>query len=309
MHKAIRNSLIPTCCAISLLALAGCDALGFLGSDEGLIPDFDPLPPSQAGDLNLNGIPNELADIDIFAQYLVEGATAFKLDRAKQAAATDFNGNKTALELVDFARMIRIFTKDELPLPKVGTNLADFTAELRNFSDDHNFTFTNGDMSTFLIEFHGDEVVSLRDTSITMKVFGANGITKVLFYLTERQSLPLVTEVFETMMRPQHSVATDYEGRPALVRMILLRKEFALFQNEPNPFINISFFHFSLSEPGEYTLTVKSLNGQVIDVISGEASYSGNVTTIRRAPDLPQGSYYLTLLSGGQEATILMNRL
>jgi hypothetical protein len=116
MANSTRNSLVLSSVFTSLFFLTGC---GIFSSDEGPIPPFDSLPPEQAGDLNLNGIPNELADIDIFAQYLVEGATAFKLDRAKQAARTDFNGNKKALEQVDFARMIRIFTKDQLPLPSL----------------------------------------------------------------------------------------------------------------------------------------------------------------------------------------------
>lgn len=60
------------------------------------------------GDLNLNGIPFELADAAIYANYFAAGIYAFTIDPDSQIAATDINMDGINLSVADYVMMIRI---------------------------------------------------------------------------------------------------------------------------------------------------------------------------------------------------------
>lgn len=60
------------------------------------------------GDLNLNGLPFELADAAIFANYFQIGMPAFVLVPDSQIAATDINMDGIVLSVADYVMMIRI---------------------------------------------------------------------------------------------------------------------------------------------------------------------------------------------------------
>jgi hypothetical protein len=60
------------------------------------------------GDLNLNGLPFELVDAAIFADYFASGIGAFAIDTAAQIAATDINMDGICLSVADYVMMIRI---------------------------------------------------------------------------------------------------------------------------------------------------------------------------------------------------------
>lgn len=60
------------------------------------------------GDLNLNGLPFELEDAAIFANYFVMGLPAFVIAPDSQIAATDINMDGIYLTVADYVMMIRI---------------------------------------------------------------------------------------------------------------------------------------------------------------------------------------------------------
>ncbi|NMC44904.1 MAG: hypothetical protein GYA46_13380 [candidate division Zixibacteria bacterium] len=60
------------------------------------------------GDLNLNGLPFELVDLAIFADYWAIGLPAFTIDLEPQIAATDINMDGLVLTVADYVMMIRI---------------------------------------------------------------------------------------------------------------------------------------------------------------------------------------------------------
>ncbi len=60
------------------------------------------------GDLNLNGIPFELADAAIYADYFASGIIIFTIDPELQIAATDINMDGILLSWADYVMMIRI---------------------------------------------------------------------------------------------------------------------------------------------------------------------------------------------------------
>ncbi len=68
------------------------------------------------GDINLNGIPNEIADWVIFANYLIYGESVFSVNKFAQARASDVNRDGVPLTLDDYVYMWRIVTGDALPI-------------------------------------------------------------------------------------------------------------------------------------------------------------------------------------------------
>jgi len=71
------------------------------------------------GDLNLNGISNEVADLMIFWNYYYFGMSAFDPIRwRQQVAQTDINGDGVTLTFRDFVFLYRIVVGDTPPVPK-----------------------------------------------------------------------------------------------------------------------------------------------------------------------------------------------
>jgi hypothetical protein len=60
------------------------------------------------GDINLNGIPFEMEDALIFADYFVIGLVAFQIDLETQVAATDVNDDGLVLSVADLVYMLRV---------------------------------------------------------------------------------------------------------------------------------------------------------------------------------------------------------
>jgi hypothetical protein len=77
---------------------------------------------SERGDLNLNGVSNEIADLVIFWNYYRLGMSAFTSTFwREQIANTDVNGDGVTLTFRDFVFMYRIIEGDTLPVPKIST--------------------------------------------------------------------------------------------------------------------------------------------------------------------------------------------
>lgn len=75
----------------------------------------------QRGDMNLNGIANEIADYNIYLNYLLEGFAALNPDpifRLAQIAASDVNADGATLTFRDFVYLYRVVIGDAVPFPK-----------------------------------------------------------------------------------------------------------------------------------------------------------------------------------------------
>ncbi len=75
-------------------------------------------PVSVRGDLNLNGIPNEVSDAVLFSDYYFQGLAVFITDQSTQVEASDINANGLPLEFRDLIYLLRIIVGDALPFPK-----------------------------------------------------------------------------------------------------------------------------------------------------------------------------------------------
>lgn len=89
------------------------------------------------GDINLNGIPFELEDAALFADYFMVGMSVFTIDPEAQIAATDVNMDGYVLTIADMVYMVRvIWGEGDPPTPPADTislslNQYEFESSLR----------------------------------------------------------------------------------------------------------------------------------------------------------------------------------
>jgi len=75
------------------------------------------------GDVNMNGVANEIADAVVFTNYFIYGFAAFTVSIEGQKAATEINGDGIALTVADLVYLIRVIVGDAMPLPKENPNI------------------------------------------------------------------------------------------------------------------------------------------------------------------------------------------
>lgn len=77
------------------------------------------------GDININGIANEVADYKLFRDFFLYGISVFTISTAGQIASTDINGDGETLKLEDLMYLNQIVVGDALPVSNstfVGAN-------------------------------------------------------------------------------------------------------------------------------------------------------------------------------------------
>jgi hypothetical protein len=79
-------------------------------------------------------------------------------------------------------------------------------------------------------------------------------------------------------------------------------KEFALYQNVPNPFESKTIIRFDLPEAGNATLTLFDQTGKVVKEVNGEYSAGTNQIELRRSDVNGNGMLYYRLESGDYSA-------
>jgi hypothetical protein len=80
-------------------------------SDAAVASHYDgatEVPLDDRGDINLNGVPNEIADAVMLSKYFVYGLDVFHINQPAQVAATDVNADGLTLSVADLVHLIRI---------------------------------------------------------------------------------------------------------------------------------------------------------------------------------------------------------
>jgi len=70
------------------------------------------------GDINLNGLANEIADAVMFTNYFIQGISAFGAYPEGSIAASDVNADGLALSVADLVYLIRVIVGDAQPYAK-----------------------------------------------------------------------------------------------------------------------------------------------------------------------------------------------
>ncbi|HJW30563.1 MAG TPA: T9SS type A sorting domain-containing protein, partial [Saprospiraceae bacterium] len=92
-------------------------------------------------------------------------------------------------------------------------------------------------------------------------------------------------------------------------RSVIVSGEFALYQNEPNPWTGSTMISFDLPEAGKVTLSLFDVTGKLVKSIAGEFK-AGRQSIMLQKKDIPaSGVLYYRLDSGNYSATKKMIRM
>ncbi len=244
------------------------------------------------GDVNLNNIPNEIADAVLFSRYFIYGLGVFH-NPDGQIAATDVNADGMVLTVGDLVYLIRIVIGDAQPYPKLAPVEA-------NYVVDKGVVSVDAEMGAALVVIEGDVTPTLLADNMDIKyAYNAEeNVTRVLVYSFEGNGFS--GEFLNANGNVVSIELGSYEG--AVVKATEIPANFALNQNYPNPFNPVTTISFNLPVASEYTLTVYNVTGQVVTQFAGEAE-AGVVSIEWDASTNASGIYFYKLNAGDFSAT------
>ncbi|MBI3872115.1 MAG: T9SS type A sorting domain-containing protein [candidate division Zixibacteria bacterium] len=252
-------------------------------------------PPDDRGDVNLNGIANEVGDAVLYTNYFIYGDKVWNpVYKAAQLLASDVNDDGIVLTVADLIFLIRIITGDQQPLlpggnPKilaldpahVVATVADGALQLGWQSD----VAVGG--AHFVIDVPSDAEIGtpaltpdVADMEIRSNLEGNQ--LRVLVYSRTARQIPAGRHTVVTIPMTnaaRASVSTydlstgDGEVLPAtLAHGAPLPTGFNLQQNYPNPFNAGTVIRFGLDQPGPYSVSIYDITGRRIWYSEGETA-------------------------------------
>ena len=247
------------------------------------------------GDININGVPYEIADAVMFTRYFIVGEAAFEPHVAGSIAASDCNLDGLALSVADLVYLIRVVVGDALPYAKIDAVAA-------------NYAFGNGVVSVeremgaafFVVE--GTNVTASAIGGVTVDQGVVDGNTHVLVsgYDAEANTFSGFSGEFLELNGNILSVefATS-EG--AMVNATNIPTTFEVFQNYPNPFNPTTKITATNPTNKAWTVTIYNVAGQRVDEFSGENGY--NIEVNWDASNLASGVYFYKVVAGDNVET------
>jgi hypothetical protein len=244
------------------------------------------------GDINLNGIENEISDAVVFTNYFIYGLAAFTINVDGQTAATDVNGDGIVLSVADLVYLIRIITGDAQAHPKVAAGSASFTLE------ENGVLSTEAELGAALFVFDGNVQVSAANAGCEVVSAYVDGQTRAIAYNMTKNAF--TGAVLSTSEMPVSVEAVDYNG--AVYDVNIVPTDFSL-RNYPNPFNPTTTILMNIPSDTEvdYTIEVFNVAGQKIDEFSGRGA--GQVTVEWDASDVASGIYFYRGTAAGASAT------
>jgi len=291
------------------------------------------VPPDDRGDINLNGLANEIGDAVLFTNYFVYGSSVwdpvwFEI----QILASDINNDGVVLTVADLIYLIRIITGDESPFPNGSENpkLSPYansgTATVRVENNSVTVsTSSNVDLGGALLVFRYNGLSTGEPTLLSgaagMNIrYNANGNElRVLVHPSwdgelaaigagnhEIVSIPTSgdgsIELVEVQMSDAHGALLSTSAAKSVVPT-----EYALQQNYPNPFNAGTVMSFDLVKDANWTLTVFNVAGQTVREFSGRNG-AGSVRvawdgSTESGMSASSGVYFYRVTANGFNAT------
>ncbi len=240
------------------------------------------------GDVNLNGIPYEIADAVVFINYFIYGFSAFNINREGQIAATDVNADGLTLSVGDLVFLIRVIVGDADPIPK----LTPYTDELILSTDrDEDVIVVTTDAvgsigaALLVFEVEGDfdigrPALGPDAENMDLDYSLENGELRILIYNLGKNLIPPgenriieIPCVGRGTVSPGRVEIVDYQGRPYCVakKTPAVPTGFELEQNYPNPFNPSTMISFALPHTTDWKLHIYNISGRLVREYRGFA--------------------------------------
>jgi len=285
-------------------------------------------PPDDRGDINLNGLANEISDAVLFANYFVYGpeTLGYGIDDyyENRVLATDINDDGIVLTVADLVYLIRIITGDANPYPESGEG----GAKVAPYANSVEVNYSTGDnlivsststvdvgAAAFVLEYSDTEiglpVLSEGIEGMTIRSSASDGELRILVYSTDGDRIPAGSYPLLTI--PLSGAGTvdlaeaqfsDASGNllSAVVNKVGPPAEFQLSQNYPNPFNAGTMIQFALPETSDWNLRIYNIVGRLVEEFSGSDN-AGYVSVRWEARDAASGIYFYKLTAGSHTAT------
>jgi hypothetical protein len=124
---------------------------------------------NQRGDLNLNEIAYEIADMVLFANYFLYGIEVFTIDPFDQIAASDVNADSLTLTVRDITYLGRVIVGDALPYPK-SEPLFPAPAIIYQDTETNTVSVEYGDTLATVFLLFSDSIAPTLDSVVTEKL-------------------------------------------------------------------------------------------------------------------------------------------
>lgn len=274
------------------------------------------------GDINLNLIPYDPADLTLFSSYFIYGLSVFMDDpywRSVQIANTDVNRDGFTLTLSDFIYMIRVMMHEVPPLPKLTSEDSQLNVLMSTRESEHVITFdSRSEVGAALLVFKPkDEVVApeLIASQMMMRYGKNKDEFRVLIYSPVGNSISSGSNQV-LRIRAEKGIelssveAVDPYGRPLTVSTSekALPQTFTLFPNYPNPFNPETNISFALPVDSRVSLRIYNLSGQLVKTLLEENLSAGTYTvhwdgSNSSGEKVASGIYFYKLTAGEYSQT------
>jgi hypothetical protein len=247
------------------------------------------------GDVNLNGVANEIGDAVVFTNYFIAGLGAFTVNVEGQIAATDINADGLTLSVADLVYLIRVIVGDALPYAKLSPY-----ANSINIAHTGSVVTVDAELGAAFITLAGNVEATLADGAAGMDIkTGFDGInTRVLIYSFDKGKT-FSGNVLNTTGNIVSVEASDYFGSSYKVAM--LPTSFAV-SNYPNPFNPTATISLSLPSASNWTVTIFNVAGQKVAAYNGY-SEAGTVNVTWNASEQASGIYFYKAEAGKSSVT------
>jgi hypothetical protein len=276
----------------------------------------------QRGDLNVNGIANEIADAVIYAGYFIDGLSAFGNHIEASIAASDINADGMPLTLGDLVYLIRIITGDVMPIPGKNGGSVDLVSSGATItyeaSEDVGAMFLTLGIKTSVDPVPGD--------GADMMDFGfsrSNNTMRMLIYKIGTNTIKSGVHTLVTIPGDTISILTaeavDYFGNHMDVTISSpldvthaggsgIPKTYALNQNQPNPFNPSTEIAFDIPRQSDVTLDVFNIMGQKVVTLIDRPMAPGSYRATWDGSDasgqkVTSGMYFYRLRAGEYVST------
>jgi hypothetical protein len=246
------------------------------------------------GDVNLNGIANEIGDAVVFTNYFIAGLAAFQVNADGQIASTDVNADGIPLSVADLVYLIRVIIGDAVPYAKLNPN-----AMTANFSHDGSVVTVDAELGAALFTFAGDVNVTLAEGAAGMEIKSGlvNGNTNVLVYSFDRGAT-FTGNILNAEGSLIKVEASDYFG--SSYKVGLLPTSFTV-SNYPNPFNAQTVIKLELPKASDYSVTIYNVAGQKVHGWNGHSE--AGVVELNWTANVASGIYFYKAEAGANSVT------
>ena len=226
------------------------------------------------GDINVNGVANEIADAVMFTNYFISGLSAFGNHIEASIAASDVNADGIALSVADLVYLVRVIVGDANPYPKPLPETP-VTIMARGGMVTYD---SPANIGAALLTFHvsgesGQPQPGLGAAAMDIKYSRNGDELRVLIYNIGSEMIPagqndLVTIPGQVELTGAEMATYDGYGIEALIRNLPQHFDVGNFPNPFNPATTISL---SLPEASAWSVKIFNVAGQLVSEYTGNA--------------------------------------